>query len=49
MKGSIQIYTENGKGKTTTALGFALKAAGAGKKVFIGQFLKSGDYSEMKA
>ena len=45
MKGHIQIYTGNGKGKTTAALGLALRAAGAGKKIFIGQFLKSGDYS----
>ncbi len=48
MKGYIQIYTGNGKGKTTAALGVALRTVGAGKKVFIGQFLKSGDYSEMK-
>ena len=49
MKGYIQIYTGNGKGKTTAALGLALRAAGAGKKVFIGQFLKFGGYSEIKA
>jgi len=49
MKGYIQIYTGNGKGKTTAALGLALRAAGSGKKVFIGQFLKSGNYSEIKA
>ena len=49
MKGHIQIYTGNGKGKTTAALGLALRAAGAGKKIFIGQFLKSGNYSELKA
>jgi cob(I)alamin adenosyltransferase len=47
MKGYIQIYTGNGKGKTTAALGLAMRTIGAGKKVFIGQFLKSGDYSEM--
>ena len=40
MYGYIQIYTGNGKGKTTAALGLALRAAGAGLKVFIGQFLK---------
>jgi len=39
-KGLIQIYTGDGKGKTTAALGLALRAAGAGKKVFIFQFLK---------
>ena len=47
MKGYIQIYTGNGKGKTTAALGVAMRTIGAGGKVFIGQFLKSGDYSEM--
>ncbi len=36
----IQIYTGKGKGKTTAALGLALRAAGAGKKVYICQFLK---------
>lgn len=48
MKGYIQIYTGNGKGKTTAALGLTMRMIGAGGKVFIGQFLKSGDYSEMK-
>jgi cob(I)alamin adenosyltransferase len=45
----IQIYTGKGKGKTTAALGLALRAAGAGMKVYIGQFIKSGGYSELKA
>ncbi len=49
MKGYIQIYTGNGKGKTTAALGLAIRTLGAGGKVFIGQFLKSGNYSEIKA
>lgn len=49
MKGYVQVYTGNGKGKTTACLGLALRAAGAGFKVFIGQFLKQGDYSEIKA
>jgi cob(I)alamin adenosyltransferase len=49
MQGRIQVYTGNGKGKTTASLGLALRAVGAGKKIFIGQFLKSGDYSEIKA
>jgi cob(I)alamin adenosyltransferase len=48
-KGYVQIYTGNGKGKTTAAIGLALRAAGAGLKVFIGQFIKSGKYSEIKA
>lgn len=49
MKGYIQIYTGNGKGKTTAALGLALRAAGAGRKVFIAQFVKGQIYSEVKA
>ena len=49
MKGYIQVYTGNGKGKTTAALGLAVRTAGAGGKVFIGQFLKSGACSEIKA
>jgi len=49
MKGYIQVYTGNGKGKTTASLGLAVRAAGAGLKVFIVQFLKKGDYSEIKA
>ncbi len=47
MKGYIQIYTGNGKGKTTAAFGLALRAAGAEKKVFIGQFVKGSDYAEI--
>ncbi len=49
MKGYVQVYTGDGKGKTTAALGLAVRAAGAGLKVYIGQFIKSGDYSEIKA
>ncbi len=49
MKGYIQVYTGNGKGKTTAALGLSLRAAGAGLRVFIAQFNKKGDYSEIKA
>lgn len=45
----IQVYTGNGKGKTTAALGLALRAQGAGLKVYIGQFVKRGCYSEIKA
>ncbi len=49
MKGYVQVYTGDGKGKTTAALGLSLRAAGAGLKVFIAQFIKMGDYSEVKA
>lgn len=49
MKGYIQVYTGHGKGKTTAALGLAIRAAGAGLKVFIAQFIKMGEYSEIKA
>lgn len=44
----IQIYTGDGKGKTTASLGLAVRAAGAGLKVYIAQFLKNGSYSEIK-
>ena len=40
----IQIYTGNGKGKTTLALGLALRALGHGQRVFLVQFLKKGSY-----
>ena len=36
----LQIYTGNGKGKTTAAIGLAIRAIGAGKKVYIMQFMK---------
>ena len=49
MKGYIQVYTGDGKGKTTAALGLALRAAGAGLKVYLAQFIKGGAYSEIKA
>lgn len=48
-KGYIQVYTGNSKGKTTAALGLALRAAGAGHRVFIAQFIKRGKTSEHKA
>ncbi|MBS3811332.1 MAG: cob(I)yrinic acid a,c-diamide adenosyltransferase [Halanaerobiales bacterium] len=49
MKGMVQVYTGNGKGKTTSALGLAIRAVGAGLKVFIGQFAKGRKYSELKS
>jgi len=45
-KGYIQVYTGNGKGKTTAALGLAVRAAGAGLKTFIVQFIKKVKCSE---
>jgi len=48
-KGFVHLYTGNGKGKTTAALGLALRAAGAGLRVYIAQFLKKGDFSELTA
>ena len=49
MIGYVQVYTGDGKGKTTAAMGLALRAAGAGLKVFIAQFVKSEKYSEIFA
>ena len=49
MQGFVHVYTGDGKGKTTAALGLALRAAGAGMKVYIGQFIKNAAYSEIKA
>ncbi len=45
----MQVYTGNGRGKTTAALGLALRAAGAGLRVFIAQFIKKQRCSEHKA
>ena len=45
-RGQVHVYTGNGKGKTTAAFGLAIRACMAGKKVFIGQFMKSIKYNE---
>lgn len=48
-EGCIQIYTGNGKGKTTAAIGLAIRAAGYGMKTYIGQFMKGRHYGELTA
>ena len=45
--GLIHLYTGEGKGKTTAAIGLAVRAAGAGKKVVFAQFMKGQDTSEI--
>ncbi len=47
--GFVQVYTGNGKGKTTAALGLALRAAGFGLKTYIAQFMKEFPYNEIKS
>ena len=48
-KGYIHVYTGNGKGKTTAALGLVVRGVSAGKKVFFAQFIKGMAYSELKS
>ena len=47
IKRYIQVYTGNGKGKTTAALGLAIRAAGYGLKTYMGQFMKGQHYGEL--
>lgn len=47
-KAYVQVYTGNGKGKTTAAIGLAIRALGAGKKVLFLQCMKGKVYSEQK-
>ncbi len=48
-KGFIQIYTGNGKGKTSAAIGLSVRAAGAGLKTYFVQFMKVFPYSELES
>ncbi|MBW7990353.1 MAG: cob(I)yrinic acid a,c-diamide adenosyltransferase [Planctomycetes bacterium] len=48
-KGYVHVYTGNGKGKTTAAIGLAIRAAGAGMRVLFTQFIKGTAYSEISA
>lgn len=48
-KGYVQVYTGDGKGKTTAAVGLAVRAAGDGYKVIMVQFLKSGSTGELNS
>ncbi len=46
-QGFIQVYTGNGKGKTTAAIGQAIRALGHGLKVYLTQFMKDYPYGEL--
>ena len=48
-KGFVQVYTGNGKGKTTAAIGLATRAAGFGLKTYIAQFMKEFPYNELNS
>lgn len=47
-QGKVHVYTGDGKGKTMAALGYGVRAAGRGKNVFIIQFLKEKNESEIE-
>ena len=48
-RGTVQLYTGDGKGKTTASLGAAIRAAGHGKRVLMIQFMKGRLYGELAA
>lgn len=45
----LQVYTGDGKGKTTAAIGLAIRAAGHDRRTYIGQFMKGREYGELTA
>ena len=49
LRGYVQVFTGNGRGKTSASLGLLLRACGAGLRVCLIQFMKSGQTSEIKA
>lgn len=49
MEGKLHLYTGDGKGKTTAAMGLALRFLGRGRRVLIAQFMKDGESGELKA
>jgi len=49
VQGYLQVYTGNGKGKTTAAFGLVLRAAGRGLRSYVGQFMKGRPYGEKTA
>ncbi|MBQ8789122.1 MAG: cob(I)yrinic acid a,c-diamide adenosyltransferase [Oscillospiraceae bacterium] len=48
-KGIVRLYTGDGKGKTTMALGLALRVAGEGRRIFVGQFIKDDPKGDIMA
>ena len=48
-KGIVRLYTGNGKGKTTMALGLAVRVFGEGRRVFVGQFIKDDPKGDIMA
>jgi cob(I)alamin adenosyltransferase len=49
IKRYVQVYTGDGKGKTTAALGLSIRASGHGLKTYMGQFMKGQPYGELTA
>ena len=48
-KGIVRLYTGDGKGKTTMALGLAVRVFGEGRRVFVGQFIKDDPKGDIMA